>query len=111
MDYSKQNNEKKRKKTVPMLLNPRKRLLSIYSVSQCLLFCLLLLSVSLPPSVASRGSSTVHLTLPPANVMPSKLKSVMYYPDGQEAIELVGAQPIERSCRSMIFPSAFQTPL
>ena len=27
-----------------------------------------------------------------SNVMPSKLKSVMYYPDGQEAIELVGAQ-------------------
>ena len=52
MDYSKQNNEKKRKKIRSMLLNPKKRLLSIYSVSQCLLFCLLLLSVSLPPSVA-----------------------------------------------------------
>ncbi len=66
MDYSKQNNEKKRKKIRSNAAKSKKKITFNIFRFTMLAICLLLLSVSLLPSVASRGSSTVHLTLPPA---------------------------------------------
>ena len=60
MDYSKQNNEKKAQENPFNAAKSKKKITFNIFVSQCLLFCSLLL-VSLLPSVASRGSSTVHL--------------------------------------------------
>ena len=92
MDYSKQNNEKKRKKIRSNAAKSKKKItFNIFRFT--MLAILLIVIVGIAAAIGGfKGVIDSAPDITASNVMPSKLKSVMYYPDGQEAIELVGAQ-------------------
>ena len=92
MDYSKQNNEKKRKKIRSNAGKSKKKItFNIFRFT--MLAFLLIVIVGIAAAIGGfKGVIDSAPDITASNVMPSKLKSVMYYPDGQEAIELVGAQ-------------------
>ena len=92
MDYSKQNNEKKRKKIRSNAAKSKKKI-TFNIVRFTMLAILLIVIVGIAAAIGGfKGVIDSAPDITASNVMPSKLKSVMYYPDGQEAIELVGAQ-------------------
>ena len=89
---SKQNNEKKRKKIRSNAAKSKKKItFNIFRFT--MLAILLIVIVGIAAAIGGfKGVIDSAPDITASNVMPSKLKSVMYYPDGQEAIELVGAQ-------------------
>ena len=92
MDYSKQNNEKKRKKIRSNAAKSKKKI-TFNILRFTMLAILLIVIVGIAAAIGGfKGVIDSAPDITASNVMPSKLKSVMYYPDGQEAIELVGAQ-------------------
>ena len=92
MDYSKHNNEKKRKKIRSNAAKSRKKV-SFNIFRFTVLAILLIIVVGAAAAIGGfKGVIDSAPDISASDVMPSKLKSVMYYPDGQEAVELVGAQ-------------------
>ena len=92
MDYSKHNNEKKRKKIRSNAAKSRKKV-SFNIFRFTVLAILLIIVVGAAAAIGGfKGVIDSAPDITASDVMPSKLKSVMYYPDGQEAVELVGAQ-------------------
>lgn len=92
MDYSKQNNEKKRKKIRSNAAKSKKKItFNIFRFT--MLAILLIVIVGIAAAIGGfKGVIDSAPDITASDVTPSKLKSVMYYPDGQEAVELVGAQ-------------------
>ncbi len=92
MDYSKHNNEKKRKKIRSNAAKSRKKV-SFNIFRFTVLAILLIIVVGAAAAIGGfKGVIDSAPDISASDVMPNKLKSVMYYPDGQEAVELVGAQ-------------------
>ena len=111
MDYSKHNNEKKRKKIRSNAAKSRKKV-SFNIFRFTVLAILLIIVVGAAAAIGGfKGVIDSAPDISASDVMPSKLKSVMYYPDGQEAVELVGAQSNRTIARSRIFRTVFRMPL
>ena len=92
MDYSKQNNEKKRK-NIGCMAAKSMYMITFNIFRFTMLAILLIVIVGIAAAIGGfKGVIDSAPDITASNVMPSKLKSVMYYPDGQEAIELGGAQ-------------------
>ena len=92
MDYSKHNTEKQRKKIRSNAAKSKKKIgFNIFRFSIIAVIIVAVIGIA----AAIGGFKGVIDSAPDINVsdvMPSKFKSVMYYPDGTQAVELVGAQ-------------------
>lgn len=92
MDYSKHNTEKQRKKIRSNAAKSKKKIgFNIFRFS--IIAVLIVVIVGIAAVIG--GFKGVIDSAPEINVsdvMPSKVKSIMYYPDGTQAIELVGEQ-------------------
>ena len=99
MDYSKQNNEKKRKKIRSNAAKSKKKItFNIFRFT--MLAILLIVIVGIAAAIGGfKGVIDSAPDITASNVMDRK------------RLNWWAPNPIERLCRSMIFPSAFQTPL
>lgn len=92
MNYSKHNTEKQRKKIRSNAAKSKKKIgFNIFRFSIIAILIIVVIGIA----AAIGGFKGIIDSAPDINVsdvMPSKVKSVMYYPDGTQAIELVGAQ-------------------
>lgn len=92
MDYSKHNTKKQRKKIRSNAAKSKKKIgFNIFRFSIIAVLIVVIIGIA----AVIGGFKGVIDSAPEINVsdvMPSKVKSVMYYPDGTQAIELVGEQ-------------------
>ena len=92
MNYSKHKTEKQRKKIRSNAAKSKKKIgFNIFRFSIIAILIIVVIGIA----AAIGGFKGIIDSAPDINVsdvMPSKVKSVMYYPDGTQAIELVGAQ-------------------
>lgn len=111
MDYSRHNTEKVRKHIRSNAAKARKKI--NFNVFRAVIY-VFVVAAAVGVAAAYGGFKGVMdgaPTIKASSVMPSKVKSIMYYPDGKEAVELVGAQSnrtiISINDMPAILPEAF----
>lgn len=92
MDYSKHNTEKQRRR-IRSAASKIERKVGFNVLRFSTIAVVILVAIGIAAIAGGfRGIIDSAPEISTSQIMPSKFKSVMYYPDGTEAIELVGAQ-------------------
>jgi penicillin-binding protein 1A len=106
MDYSRHNTEKQRR-LIRSAAAKIERKVGFNVLRFSTIAVVILIAIGIAALVGGfRGIIDSAPEISANQIMPNKFKSVMYYPDGTEAIELVGAQSNRTIVRIEDLPSA-----